>query len=77
MATLYRERYIELRPIESSGWTADATRLATVYTNIGSAYIELRQDQKPIDQFDRVSEVNQTYSAALVGKEKATENLER
>ncbi|MCL0100032.1 tetratricopeptide repeat protein [Dehalococcoidia bacterium] len=68
------ERYIELRLIESADWI-ESEQAADAYTNIGSAYIELSQYQKAIDHFDKALAINQNYTGAIRGKEKATENL--
>ena len=46
------ERYVELRLIESDDWIK-SEQAADAYTNIGSAYIELRQNQKAIEHFDK------------------------
>ena len=48
---------------------------ADAYTNIGLAYIELSQYQKAIEHFDKALAINQNYSDAIRGKERATENL--
>ena len=68
------ERYIELRLIESADWI-ESEQATDAYTNIGSAYIELSQYQKAIDHFDKALAINQNYTGAIRGKEKATENL--
>ena len=66
--------YIELRLIEPGNWI-ESEQVADAYTNIGLAYIELGQYQKAIDHFDKALAINQNYSGAIRGKEKATENL--
>jgi len=68
------ERYIELRLIESANWI-ESEQAADAYTNIGLAYIELSQYQKAIEHFDKALAINQNYSGAIRGKEKATGNL--
>jgi Flp pilus assembly protein TadD len=68
------ERHIELRLIESADWI-ESEQAMDAYTNIGSAYIELSQYQKAIDHFDKALAINQNYTGAIRGKEKATENL--
>ena len=68
------ERYIELRLIESADWI-ESELAANAYTDIGLAHIELSQYQKAIEHFDKALAINQNYSGAIRGKEKATENL--
>ena len=68
------ETYIELRRIESANWI-ESEQVAYAYTNIGLAYIEFSQYQKGIERFDKALAINQNYTDANSGKEKATENL--
>lgn len=68
------ETYIELRRIESANWIG-TEQVAYAYTYIGLAYIEFSQHQKAIERFDKALAINQNYTDANSGKEKATENL--
>ena len=68
------ERYVELRLIESASWR-ESEQAAGAYINIGLAYIELGRNQKAIDYFDQVLTINQFYSDAVSGKEKALQRL--
>ena len=74
MAVQSWERYVELRLIDSANWR-ESEQAADAYTNIGLAYIELGQYQKAIESFDKALVIDQTYSDAIRGKEKATENI--
>ncbi len=74
MAIQSWERYVELRLIESADWI-ESEQAAYAYKNIGLAYIELGQNQKAIEHFDKALAIDQTYSDASSGKEKDTENL--
>ena len=69
-----RETYIELRRIESANWIG-TEQVAYAYTNIGLAYIEFSQYPKAIERFDKALAINQNYTDANSGEEKATENL--
>ena len=68
------ETYIELRRIESANWIG-TEQVAYAYTYIVLAYIEFSQYQKAIERFDKALAINQNYTDANSGKEKATENL--
>tara|TARA_Y100000588_G_scaffold172972_1_gene186838 strand:- start:12545 stop:13606 length:1062 start_codon:yes stop_codon:yes gene_type:complete len=68
------ERYIELRLIESADWI-QSEQSANAYTNIGLAYVELGQNQKAIEHFDKALTINPNYLGAIRGKEKAAANL--
>jgi tetratricopeptide (TPR) repeat protein len=68
------ERYVELRLIQSASWI-ESEQAANAYTDIGLGYIELGQHQKAIEHFDTALAINQTYSGAISGKEKAAERL--
>lgn len=65
------EAYVELRLIRSANWSA-SEQAANAYTNIGLAYVELGQYQKAIDHFDKALAIDQAYSGAIRGKERAT-----
>lgn len=69
-----KKTYIGLRLIESANWI-ESEQVAYAYTNIGLACIEFSQYQKAIDRFDKALVINQNYTDANSGKEKATENL--
>ena len=68
------ERYIELRLIESADWI-ESEQSANAYTNIGLAYVELGQNQKAIEHFDKALTINPNYLGAIRGKGKAAANL--
>ena len=68
------ERYIELRLIESADWI-ESEQSANAYTNIGLAYVELGQNQKAIEHFDKALTITPNYLGAIRGKEKAAANL--
>jgi Flp pilus assembly protein TadD len=70
------ETYVELRLIVSADWI-ESEQAANSYTNIGLAYVELGQYQEAIDHFDRALAIDQTYSYAISGREKATKNIKR
>jgi tetratricopeptide (TPR) repeat protein len=69
-----RETYIELRRIEPANWI-ESEQVAYAYTNIGLAHIEFSQYQNAIERFDKALVINQNYTDANSGKEKATENF--
>ena len=66
------ERYIEVRLLESANWK-NSEQAANTYCNIGSSYIELGQNQKAIDNFNKALAIDPNYSCAFRGKEQATE----
>ncbi len=71
MAIQNWEAYVEVRLIRSANWSA-SEQASNAYTNIGLAYVELGQYQKAIDHFDKALAIDQAYSGAIRGKERAT-----
>ena len=66
------ERYIEVRLLESANWK-NSEQAANAYCNIGFSYIELGQNQKAIDNFNKALVIDPNYLCAVRGKEQATE----